>query len=138
MPFGWLGAEALLAAGDEVARPRGLGPQHQFPPALREGCDDCPAKNLGLARTSDAVEQRHAEAAAGVGQQLRGGVRLLWRETSPFGGKVELRRSPGGKLLSDQRAGIDQTVDYAWTHAGRLGQRGFHPGQAVRGELEPQ
>ena len=83
MPFGRLGAEALLAAGDELAGEGNLGHQHERLLALRERRGDGLEIDLGLARAGDAVEQRHGEAVARVGEKLACGVRLLRREPAP-------------------------------------------------------
>ena len=70
MPFGGLGAEALLAAGDEMAGERDLGHEHERLLALRERRGDRLEINFGLARAGDAVEQRHGEAVVHIGEQL--------------------------------------------------------------------
>ena len=136
MPFGWLGAEALLAAGDEMAGERDLGHEHQRLLALRERCGDRLEIDFGLAGAGDAVEQSHGEAVLHIGEELGCRVRLLRREPRPRRREVELWRRPGGKLLGDQRAGIDQPVDHAGADAGGFGERRLRPGHAVARDLQ--
>ena len=136
MPFGWLGAEALLAAGDEMTGERDLGHEHKRLLALRQGGGDRLEIDLGLAGAGDAVEQRHGEAVLHIGEELGCGLCLLRREPRAGGGEVEMWWRPGGKLLGDQRAGIDQPVDHAGADAGGFGERGFRPNHAVARNLE--
>ena len=136
MPLGRLGAEPLLAAGDEMSGEGDLGHQHQRLLAFGERCGDRLEIDLGLAGAGDAVEERHAEAVAHIGEKLACRRCLLRREPRPRGGEVELRRRPGGKLFGDERAGIDQAVDHAGADAGGLGERRLHPGHAVCRNLE--
>ena len=136
MPFGGLGAEALLAAGDEMAGEGDLGHQHQRLLALGERCGDRLEIDLGLAGAGDAVEQRHGEAVVHIGEKLACRFCLLRREPRPRRGEVELWRRPGGKLFGDQRAGIDQAVDHAGADAGGFGERRLRPGHAVARNLE--
>ena len=136
MPFGGLGAEALLAAGDEMAGQRDFGHEHERLLALRQCGGDRLEIDFGLAGAGDAVEQRHGEAVIHIGEELACRVRLLRRKPRPRRREVELRRRPGGKLLGDQRAGIDQAVDHAGADAGGFGERRLRPSHAVARNLQ--
>ena len=136
MPLRRLGAKPLLAAGDEMTGERDFRHQHQRLFAFGERRGDRLEIDLGLARAGDAVEQGHAEAVAHIGEHLACGRCLLRREPRPRRGEVELRRRPGGKLLGDEGAGVDQPVDHARADAGGLGERRLHPGHPVRRHLQ--
>ena len=76
VPLGGLGAEALLAAGEEGAGERDLGHEHErLLPAL-QALRDRLEIDLGLAGAGDAVEQGHGEAVARVLQELFRGFGL--------------------------------------------------------------
>ena len=131
MPLGRARAETLLAAVDELTGECDLGHEHEHLPAARERRRDRLEIDFGLARAGDPVEQRHGEAAAGIGEQRAGGRSLLSGELRALTRQIERQRVPVGQRLGDQRAGIDQPVDHPWAHAGRLGEARFHPDQTV-------
>ena len=79
MPFGRLGAEAVLEAFEEGVRQRDLRQQDQHLPALVERRGDRLEIDLGLARAGDAVEQRDAESAGRDTGAQHVGRRLLVR-----------------------------------------------------------
>ena len=74
MPFGGPRAEALLAAGDELAGERDLRHQHEHLLPARERRGDRLEIDFGLARAGDAVEQAHGEAVFGIGEQVARGL----------------------------------------------------------------
>ena len=131
MPFGGPRAEALLAAGDELAGQRDFGHQHEHLLAERQGRGNRLEIDFGLARAGHAVEQAHAETVAGIGEQVVRGLGLLLCQCGALPREVERDVVPIGKRLGDQRAGIDQAVDHTCADTGRLGQARFHPSEAV-------
>src|SRR6185295_18856281 len=94
MPLGGLGAEALLATGDELAGERDLGHEDESLFALGKSLGDRLEIDLGLARTGHAVEERHGEAIARIGEQLVRGLLLLRRERGALAADIERRRVP--------------------------------------------
>ena len=96
MPFGGPGAEALLAAGDELAGQRDLGHEHQRLLAAFETLGDGLEIDLRLARAGDAVEQGYGKAVAGVLQKLVRGLRLLLVERGARPGRIERQGMPLG------------------------------------------
>ncbi len=131
VPFGGAGAETLLAAGDELAGERDLGHQHEhLTPPRQRGCDRLEI-DFGLAGAGDAVEQRHGEAAARIGEERACGIFLLCRKLCALQRQIERQRMPVGQRLGDERAGIDQPVDHSGAHAGSLGKARLDPDEAV-------
>ena len=122
MPLGGTGAEALLAAGDELAGERDLGHQHEHLAPARQRSRNRLEIDFRLARACDAVEQAHGETAAGIFKQRARGFSLLLGEGCALARKVERERVPVGQWLGQKRAGIDQAVDDARTDAGCLGE----------------
>ena len=136
MPLGGARAETLLATGDELRGERDLGHEHEDLPAARERGGDRLEIDFRLARAGDAVEQRHGEAALGVGEELPRGLILLGRELRAFERQIEGARVPVGQRLGDESPGIDQPVDDARAHAGRLGEARFDPDEPVLRRFE--
>src|SRR5260370_22922028 len=69
MPLDGRGTEARLEAREELGAERDLREQHDGLPSALERRRDSGEIDLGLARSGDAVEQRHAER---IGPDLAG------------------------------------------------------------------
>ena len=139
MPLGGLGAEAVVEALEERLGQRDLRQQDQHLLAGVERRGDRLEIDLGLARAGDAVEQRDAEAARrrcwrAAHLPLRAVRRSGRAAQRPGSGAATTGR--GGIITGSNTPCVAQAVDDGQRNAGRMGEAGARPGQAVGGEFE--
>ena len=104
----------------------------------RDGLGDGLEIDLGLARAGDAFEERHRRAARPheVDEDLRRG-RLRGRKRGP--GVVGIRRFGdrfGGQSHAFEGALVDEAVDDAGAHPGRLGEVALEVDEAALGRFQ--
>ena len=139
MPFGGLGAEAVVEAFEEGLRQRDFRQQDEHLLAGIERRRDRLEIDLGLARAGDAVEQRHAEAAGGGGwRAAHRPLRAVRRSGSGCAklGSGAATTGRGGIITGSNTPCSRKSVDDGQRNAGRMGEAGARPRQPVGGELQ--
>ena len=131
MPFRRPGAEAQAEAFEEIGGERNLRQQDEHLPARLHRRRHRLEIDFRLARTGDAVEERHRIAAGShrlaqmvgrrglLGGEFRCAIVRIGRQ----------RHRPRRHQHGFQRAGIDQPLHHAGTDAGPGRQTAFRPGR---------